>query len=216
MKRDLMEELKRTRVIAILRLGERMPLADTVAALVEGGIRFIEVTMTMPDALAGVAECAERFGSRATVGAGTVLDAATARAVVGAGARFVVSPVTDETVIRTCGELGAAVMPGAQTPTEVYRAWRLGADAVKVFSARAGGPAYLRDLKGPFPDIELLPTGGVDSETAAAYLAAGACAVGIGGALAPAALVAGGRFDEIAAGAARLLERLGGAPGGAA
>jgi len=198
MKKKVLEELKESKVVAILRMEPGADVTATVDALIQGGIRFIEITMTMPNAISMIRLCSQQFAECAVIGAGTVLDVETATRVIDAGARFVVSPVTDLSVIRYCNSKEVAVMPGAVTPTEIYHAWNAGADVVKVFSARLGGAEYFRDIKGPFPEIEIMPTGGVDIETAPAFLKAGACAVGIGGALVPKHLVSGKRFDELA------------------
>lgn len=197
MKKQLLNELKASKVIAILRMESDADLMATVDALIRGGIRFVEITMTVPNAPSMIRTCAERFNGRAVVGAGTVLDVEIAAEVIDAGALFVVSPITDVSVIQYCNGKNITVMPGAVTPTEIYRAWQAGADVVKVFSARLGGSDYFRDIKGPFPEIEILPTGGVDIQTAPAFLKAGACAVGIGGALVPKQMVAEKRFDDL-------------------
>ena len=204
-KNQAMQRLKKSKVVAILRMASCDELMDTVAALIKGGLEFIEITMTMPDALNAIRNCSEQFRDQAIVGAGTVLDVDTARQVVDAGAQFVVSPIADIPTIEYCNRAGVIVMPGAMTPTEIHRAWKAGADVVKIFSARAGGAAYFKDIKGPFPQIEILPTGGVDMKTAAGFLQAGACAVGIGAALVPAALVREKRFGEITDRAIELL-----------
>ncbi len=158
-----------------------------VEALVEGGIDVLEITMTVPGAVETIRELARREG--VLVGAGTVLDAATAEACVEAGARFVVSPALDEETVRACNRIGVAVAPGALTPTEIVAAYRAGGDVIKVFPCDAlGGAAYLRSLKAPLPHIPLMPTGGATLETLGAFLAAGAVAVGVGGALVDPAL----------------------------
>jgi 2-dehydro-3-deoxyphosphogluconate aldolase/(4S)-4-hydroxy-2-oxoglutarate aldolase len=137
--------------------------------------------MTVPGAIDMIAELSQRYGNDALIGAGTVLDGQTARACIQAGARFVVSPALNLETIAVCREHDVAVMPGALTPTEVVQAWTAGADFVKVFPAGAvGGASYIRSLKAPLPQIELVPTGGVSLKTAADFIKAGASAVGVG------------------------------------
>jgi 2-dehydro-3-deoxyphosphogluconate aldolase/(4S)-4-hydroxy-2-oxoglutarate aldolase len=163
----------------------RAPSADDALAVVEamraGGIDIIELTMTVPSAIDVIATVAKRYGDAIVVGAGTVLDAETARACILAGARFVVSPIIDEPMITACRTYSIPVMAGALTPTEVVRAWRAGADVVKVFPCGAlGGASYIKALRAPLPQIELVPTGGVTAATVGDFIAAGACAVGAG------------------------------------
>ena len=140
---------------------------------------------------------AEKLGNRALLGAGTVLDAETARGAILAGAEFIVSPVVNAEVIQLCQRYDKLVMPGALTPTEVVKAWETGADIVKIFPADTGGPAYLKALKAPLPQIHMMPTGGVNLQTAAAFLDAGACALGMGGSLVSAEDIRTGNFDAI-------------------
>jgi len=163
----------------------RAPSADDALAVVEamraGGIDIIELTMTVPSAVDVIRTVAQRYGEAIVVGAGTVLDAETARACILAGARFVVSPIIDVPMIRACRTYSIPVMAGALTPTEVVRAWRAGADVVKVFPCGAlGGASYIKSLRAPLPQIELCPTGGVTIATVGEFIAAGACAVGAG------------------------------------
>jgi 2-dehydro-3-deoxyphosphogluconate aldolase/(4S)-4-hydroxy-2-oxoglutarate aldolase len=175
-----------------------------VDALVEGGIRAAEVTMTTKGALEALAECSAALGDCVLLGAGTVLDAATARMAVSAGARFVVSPTLCPDVIRTCRRYDVVSIPGAYTPTEIAAAWEAGADLVKVFPGGLLGPAYLRELFGPLPHLRLMPTGGVTLDNAAEFLAAGAAAVGVGGALIERGAVARGDYAAITERARRL------------
>jgi 2-dehydro-3-deoxyphosphogluconate aldolase / (4S)-4-hydroxy-2-oxoglutarate aldolase len=150
-------------------------------AILAGGISVFEITMTIPDAPAVIRALRSRFGERALIGAGTVLDAADARTCIEAGAEFVVSPGFDAATIAAAHEAGVAAMPGALTPTEVITAWKAGADVVKIFPASAmGGASYLRALKGPLPQVKLMPTGGVNINTAREFLTAGAVALGVG------------------------------------
>ena len=179
---------------------EAIAIGDAVAA---GGIEALEITMTVPGAVKVVQEAVARHGDRLLIGAGTVLDGQQARACIAAGARFVVSPIVDEETIAVCRDAGVAILPGALTPTEVVRAWRAGADFVKVFPCSAvGGASYIKALKAPLPDIPLVPTGGVTLETVGAFFAAGASAVGVGGDLCDVAAIRSGRPEKIT-GAAR-------------
>jgi 2-dehydro-3-deoxyphosphogluconate aldolase / (4S)-4-hydroxy-2-oxoglutarate aldolase len=180
---DRVEVLARIRqlgVVPVVRASSGEEALSLAEALRAGGIDVIELTMTVPFAVEIIRELARQRG-KFVVGAGTVLDAETARACILAGAQFVVSPATDEPTISCCRTYGIPVMAGALTPTEVVRAWRAGSDLVKVFPCGAvGGASYLRALKAPLPQIELVPTGGVSLETAADFIAAGASAVGAG------------------------------------
>ena len=184
-------------VVAVIRLREAGALRAVVDALAEGGIRALEVTMSVPGAIGLIAQSAPTLPPEVLLGAGTVLDAQTARAAVEAGARYVVSPVFRPEVVSACHELGAAAIPGCFSPTEILTAWESGADVVKVFPATALGPGYFRDLRGPLPQLKLMPTGGVSLANAGEWIRAGAVAVGVGTALVDPALVAGGRFSEI-------------------
>ena len=152
-----------------------------VAAVCAGGISIVEITMTVPGAIDVIKALADESGNTILIGAGTVLDAQTAQKCVQAGAQFIVSPALDFKTIESCKEMGIAMMAGALTPTEIYAAWSAGADLVKVFPAGAvGGPSYLKAIKGPLPHVKLVPTGGVSLKTAAAFIEAGAEALGVG------------------------------------
>ena len=188
-------------IVAVLRAPRGDVLADAAEALVAGGVEAIEVTFTVPRAHRVLEQVADRLGDRIVLGAGTVLDPETARAAMLAGAEFIVGPAINPEVIRICRRYGKPVVPGALTPTEVLTAWELGADIVKVFPSDFTGPGYLKALRGPLPQVRLMPTGGVTLQTAADYLRAGACALGIGGALVePKALAARdlGRIESLA------------------
>ncbi len=170
-------------IVAVLRAPRGELLADVAEALAAGGVAAIEVTFTVPRAHRVLEQVADRLGDRIVLGAGTVLDPETARAAILAGAEFIVGPTTSPEVIRLCRRYAKPVVPGAFTPTEVLTAWELGADIVKVFPSDFTGPGYLKALSGPLPQVRLMPTGGVTLQTAADFLRAGACALGIGGAL---------------------------------
>jgi len=197
-----------TGVVAIIRADDGDRLADVADALYEGGIDVIEVTFTVPRVLEIIADVHKRLGNRVLLGAGTVLDTETARSALLAGAEFLVAPTVNTDVIRLCRRYDKLVMPGAFTPTEVLTAWEAGADFVKVFPADVVGPAYLKALKGPLPQVRLLPTGGVNLETIADFLHAGASAVGLGGALVEKQAVRSGDMERIRNLAATYVEKV--------
>ncbi len=168
-------------MIPVVRATSADEAMRAIDAIREGGIAVLEITMTVPGAVGVIEEVTKRFGNDALVGAGTVLDPETAKACISSGAQFVVSPALNPDTIAYCREREVAIMPGALTPTEVVQAWNAGADFVKVFPAGAvGGPSYLKSLKAPLPQIELVPTGGVNLKTAADFIKAGAAALGVG------------------------------------
>ena len=171
-------------VIAVVRAPEAVRLRAVARALAAGGVGAVEITLTTPGAIATIADLAGDEGlAGCLVGAGTVLDEVAARAVIDAGARFVVSPTLDHAVIRVCRERDVPCMPGAFTPTEILDAWRAGASLVKVFPAAAVGPGFIRDVLAPLPFLRLVPSGGVTLENAGDWIRAGAAAVSVGGAL---------------------------------
>ncbi|MQA93159.1 MAG: bifunctional 4-hydroxy-2-oxoglutarate aldolase/2-dehydro-3-deoxy-phosphogluconate aldolase [Streptosporangiales bacterium] len=192
-----LDELRETTVIAVLRAPDAEAAAAGVDALVRGGIKGIEITYSTPDAAAVIAEVTRRHGEAVLVGAGTVTAPGQAAEAAAAGARFLVSPGTRPALAAEMRETGATVMLGALTPSEVMLAVELGADVVKVFPASLGGPAYLKSLRGPFPDVPLMPTGGVSADNIGQWLAAGAVAVGAGGELCSGADLAAGAYDTI-------------------
>lgn len=177
------ERVLRSVIVAVIRAPSGQQLADVAQALLAGGVEVMEITFTVPRAARIIEQVADQLGDKILLGAGTVLDAETARIALLAGAEFIVSPSVNLDVIRVCRRYGKLAMPGALTPTEVVTAFEAGADIVKIFPCDVGGPAYLKSLHGPLPQIPLMPTGGVTLETAADYLKAGACALGVGGSL---------------------------------
>lgn len=201
----MLQTLRQEKLVAIVRGVASTRADDTAQALYDGGVRLLEVTLNSPDALAVLARWRERFEGRARVGAGTVLDVAMARDAIAAGAEFLVAPGLDEAVIACGCEQGVAVWPGALTPTEVVRAWQAGAEAVKLFPCGGLGAHYLKELRGPLPQIPLIAVGGVNLQNAREFLQAGAVAIGVGGALADRALIEAGRLDEVTALAARFV-----------
>ena len=174
-------------------------------AMVDGGVKALEITFSVPNAPAVIRAVAERFGDGILLGAGTVLTPLEAAAAVEAGARFLVAPNTNVEVIGMAKRLGVPVMPGAYTPTEVVAAWMAGADAVKIFPASVGGPDYIKAIRAPLPHIPLMPTGGVDDKTAPAFIEAGAFALGAGSNLFNAKLLAAADFKGLAEIAARFV-----------
>jgi 2-dehydro-3-deoxyphosphogluconate aldolase/(4S)-4-hydroxy-2-oxoglutarate aldolase len=166
-KQKTLHALKETGVVAVIRADSSGDLIDVGRALRQGGVKFIEITMTVPGALQAIEAATSALRNEDVfIGAGTVLDAETARLAILAGASYIVSPAFRPAVIGMCRRHDVAVMPGALTPTEVLDAWEAGADVVKIFPAGVGGPQFFKDLKGPFPNIEIMPTGGVNRETA--------------------------------------------------
>jgi len=180
-KIEVLQRIRDTGVIPVVRAESSDQAMLAVAALKAGGLDVIEVTMTVPGAIDVIQALAVKYGDETLIGAGTVLDPETAQACIQAGAQFIVSPALNEETISLCRAQDVAIFPGALTPTEVVRAWKTGADAVKVFPAGAvGGASYLKALKAPLPQIELIPTGGVSLKTAADFIKAGAMALGVG------------------------------------
>jgi 2-dehydro-3-deoxyphosphogluconate aldolase/(4S)-4-hydroxy-2-oxoglutarate aldolase len=194
---SFLEQLLDRGVVAIIRSSDSTKLVDVAEALLAGGVSVMEVTFTVPRAHQVLEKVADRLGGRILLGAGTVLDAATARTAILAGAEFIVSPVVNHEVITCCRRYSKLSLPGALTPTEIFTAWEAGADIVKVFPSEITGPAYLKAVRAPLPQVRLMPTGGVNLETAADYLRAGACALGLGSSLVEAKAVAAGDFTRI-------------------
>lgn len=192
-------------VIAILRGVEPESALDVATAVVDGGVTALEVTADTPDVLETIELLSDRFDD-VLVGAGTVLDAETARAVQIAGAEFLVTPTVDEGVISTGTRYGTPVVTGAFTPTEALRAYERGADFVKVFPAATGGPEHVAALGGPLPQIPLVPTGGVSASNAGAYIDAGAAAVGVGSAIVDDAAVAAEDYAAITRNARQMID----------
>ncbi|WZO98910.1 bifunctional 4-hydroxy-2-oxoglutarate aldolase/2-dehydro-3-deoxy-phosphogluconate aldolase [Isosphaeraceae bacterium EP7] len=184
-------------IVAVVRSEDPEPLVKVVEALAEGGVTAAEITFTVPDAVEVIRQVKKQVGDSVVLGAGTVLDTETARAALLAGAEYLVSPAVNLDVIRMCRRYSKPIMPGALTPTEILTAWEAGADVVKIFPSDLGGPPYLKALRGPFPQIRLMPTGGVDLNTAEAFLKAGACCLGIGGSLVEPKAIAARDFGRI-------------------
>jgi 2-dehydro-3-deoxyphosphogluconate aldolase/(4S)-4-hydroxy-2-oxoglutarate aldolase len=184
-------------IVAVIRSPDSQQLVEVASALADGGVTVIEITMSVPDALEVLRRVRQALGERVLLGAGTVLDPETARAVLLAGAEYIVAPTVNLDVIRLCQRYDKLVMPGAFTPTEILTAWEAGADIVKVFPADVVGPAFFKAMRGPLPHVRLMPTGGVDLDSAASFLRAGACCLGVGGQLVEPKAVAERNFDRI-------------------
>ncbi len=194
-------------IVPVVRATSAKHAISAAVAVAAGGITIVEVTMTVPGALDAISQLIKTLGSEVIVGAGTVLDAQAARQCFDAGAEFLVSPGLDLGTIKAATDAGKLIMAGALTPTEVITAWKAGADFVKVFPASAvGGPAYLKALRGPLPQVPLVPTGGVNLNTAADFLRAGASALGVGGELVLAAALKSGETAQITALARQYLQ----------
>jgi len=196
---DILNTIGQTKIISILRGIPKASISATVEALYNGGIRCVEITMDTPDALSMIQMVRGSFGDKMLVGAGTVLDAQTARSTILAGADFVLSPTLCTKMIEMCNTYGKLAVPGVFTPTEALTAVQAGALLVKIFPVSSVGPAYVKDLLAPLPQIRALPVGGVDANNAVDYIKSGAFAVGIGSSLVTQKDVANGNFAEIAA-----------------
>jgi 2-dehydro-3-deoxyphosphogluconate aldolase/(4S)-4-hydroxy-2-oxoglutarate aldolase len=196
-KEEAMQAILEGGVVAIVRLDSAVQLVSVAEAIHAGGVRAIEFTMTTPNAIEMLEEAGKRLPSDTVLGAGTVLDAQTARQVILAGAKFIVAPTLDLETIQLAHRYSVAVMPGAFTPTEIKLAWERGADLVKLFPASVGGPDYMKAILAPLPQVKILPTGGVDLDTAADFIRAGAAALAVGGNLVDKAAVKRGDFDQL-------------------
>jgi 2-dehydro-3-deoxyphosphogluconate aldolase/(4S)-4-hydroxy-2-oxoglutarate aldolase len=175
-----LEVIEETQIVSIIRLDDLAAVLDIATALYRGGIRCFEIPMTAANAAAMIARLRETMSADAVIGAGTVLSGEAAEQIISAGARFVVTPHFVPEVMTVCKGREVLLIPGAFTPQEIYHAWKAGAGIVKVFSIRPLGPGYLSDLAGPYPEIKLMPTGGITLANAASYIRAGARAVTVG------------------------------------
>ena len=189
--------IERAGIVAVIRIKEPAKLRAVVDAISEGGVRALEVTMTVPGAVDLIRQLAPTMPSGFLLGAGTVVDAETANRVIDAGAKYIVSPVFRREVISACHRREVAAMPGCFTPTEILDAWDGGADVVKVFPATALGPGYIKDVRAPLPQVKLMPTGGVTVDNAGEWIRAGAVAVGVGTALLDAQAIASGDYGVL-------------------
>jgi 2-dehydro-3-deoxyphosphogluconate aldolase/(4S)-4-hydroxy-2-oxoglutarate aldolase len=208
-KNDKNANLKRITdcgVMVVIRAQDSSQLIKVAEAVKKGGIDIFEITMTTPNALTVIKEISDKFGNDLLIGTGTVLDQETARAAILAGAEFIVAPTLNIQVIKLCQRYDKIIVPGAFTPTEILTAWEEGADIVKVFPATAVGPKYFKDIKGPLPQVKLLPTGGVNLDNAGDFIKAGAEAIAVGGNLAGKKLIAEGNFKAITENAKKFKE----------
>jgi 2-dehydro-3-deoxyphosphogluconate aldolase / (4S)-4-hydroxy-2-oxoglutarate aldolase len=204
-KASIVHAIEASGVVGIIRLKDASTLPRIVEALADAGMRALEITMTVPGAIDLIRSTAASLPSGFLLGAGTVLDADTARRVVDAGARFIVSPVLRLDVIQAAHDCDVPIMPGCFSPTEILTAWDAGADIIKVFPSTALGPSFLRDVHGPLPHVKLMPTGGVSIDNAGDWIRAGAVAVGVGSALLDPAALAAGQFDSVLERAKRII-----------
>jgi len=207
-KADSLQHVLNRGLVAIIRAPSSEKIVRIARALLDGGIDVIEVTFTVPGALEVLQEVDEELGNEILLGAGTILDTETARAAILAGAQFIVTPTVNLDVIQLCRRYDKLCLPGAYTPTEILTAWEAGGDIIKVFPADIGGPAYLKALRGPLPQVPLMPTGGVNLDTLRDFLAAGACAVGLGGALVEPEAERSGDMQRIQKQAARFVDAI--------
>jgi 2-dehydro-3-deoxyphosphogluconate aldolase/(4S)-4-hydroxy-2-oxoglutarate aldolase len=204
-RNDITAAIERIGVVAVIRLQDPARLHAVVDALTAGGIRALEVTMTVPGAIDLIREIAPTLPQEFLIGAGTILDPETARRAIEAGAQFVVGPVFRRAVIEEAHRLDRPAIPGCFSPTEIQGAWEAGADIVKVFPATSLGPAFFRDVRGPLPHVKLMPTGGVSIENADEWIRAGAVAVGVGSALLDTRAIAAGDYASITEKARRIV-----------
>ncbi len=197
--------IEQSGIVAVIRMKDPAKVQAVVDAIAAGGVRAIEVTMTVPGAVGLIASLAPRMPAGFLLGAGTVVDPETARQVIDAGAQFIVSPIFRRSLIEACHERSVAVTPGCFTPTEILEAWDAGADIVKVFPATALGPGYIKDVRAPLPQVKLMPTGGVTVENAGEWIKAGAVAVGVGSALLDTKAIDSGDYGVLRAKAERIV-----------
>lgn len=206
MASDTLSRILDCGIVAVVRSEKPDQLIQVVEALARGGVTAAEITFTVPDADRVIREVRNALGDRIVLGAGTVLDTETARTAILAGAEYLVTPCTNVEVIRMAKRYGKVIMPGGFTPTECLTAWEAGADIVKVFPADVVGTGFFKAMKGPLPQIRLMPTGGVDLNTAESFLKAGACCLGVGSSLVEPKAVAAGDFARIESLAAQYVE----------
>jgi len=208
-KREILNRMVSEGLIPVIRVSSAQEAMDVSDALKGGGVSFIEITMSVQGAMDVIKELAQKYKEEIIMGAGTVLDPETGRAALLAGAQFIVSPTLNLELIQLAHRYGAVVIPGAMTPTEILTAWNAGADLVKVFpAAQLGGPEYLKALRGPLPQILLVPTGGVNLQNAGAFIKAGATALGVGGELVDKKVLQEKQFQIISENARAFLKKI--------
>jgi 2-dehydro-3-deoxyphosphogluconate aldolase/(4S)-4-hydroxy-2-oxoglutarate aldolase len=204
--KTLLDQLLKNGVFAVIRMPDQEKLLKTVEAISKGGVKNIEITMTVPNAGEAIANLSKHFDKEVMIGAGTVAELRDAEEVLKAGAQFVVSPMLNLEVVQKCQQAGVPMAPGCYTPTEIYSGWKAGADIVKVFPATSLGPTYFKDILAPFPFLKLMPTGGVSIENVGEWVKAGASAVALGSNLLDKAAIAEGRFEVLTEKAKRLTD----------
>jgi 2-dehydro-3-deoxyphosphogluconate aldolase/(4S)-4-hydroxy-2-oxoglutarate aldolase len=196
-KKDKIDLIRDTGIIAIMRAKSSEQLSAAADAIKHGGVRAIEVTMTTPGALDVIRDARGKYGEDVLFGAGTVLDAETARAAILAGAQFIVAPIFDPTTVALCNRYSIPIIPGCYSPTEMLSAWECGADMIKLFPASFGGPSLIKAILAPLPQLEIVPVGGVNLDTAAAFIKNGAAALGVGSSLINQELLNANDMDEL-------------------
>ncbi len=196
-KQETLKIFFEEKIVAVVRVTNEEKLTKVINAIYEGGIKIIEITMTVPNAIQQIEKISEKFGDKIVVGVGSVIDKQTAKDAVSAGAKYVVSPVIKKEIIETAVNLGVPVMPGAFTPTEILSAWEMGADVVKVFPADVLGMSFFKGVLAPMPFLKMMPTGGVTLTNAGDWLKAGACAVGVGTALLESEAIKNGDYFKL-------------------
>ena len=196
-RQTVLRRIEESGVIAVIRADSAQQLVDVCQALRDGGVIACEITMTTPNALDAIAQANDKLGDDCLIGVGSVLDPETARAAILAGAQFVFSPTFNADVIDVAHRYDRVAVPGTLTPTEIVAAWSAGADMVKIFPANHFGPQYIKDLKGPLPQIKVTPTGGVNLDTAADWIRAGAAALGVGSALVKKDLIRDANWSDL-------------------
>ncbi|MBI3111958.1 MAG: bifunctional 4-hydroxy-2-oxoglutarate aldolase/2-dehydro-3-deoxy-phosphogluconate aldolase [Ignavibacteriales bacterium] len=205
-KQEVLDHILSTGVVAVIRMKDTQRLKRVIEAIRLGGVKSIEITMTVPGAVQIIADLVKTVPDDVLVGAGTVTEVETANKVIDAGAKFVVGPILNVDIIKLCNQRGVVIMPGCYTPTEIFTAWKAGADIIKVFPATSLGPKYFKDIRGPFPDLRLLPTGGVSVDNVGEWIAAGAVAVGIGSDLLDKKAIDEERYEVLTERAKRMVE----------
>lgn len=196
------------KVVAIVRMSETSKLMKVVEAIVKGGIRCVEITLTVPRAFEIIHELSRTFSNDVLVGAGTVLSVEETKKAVAAGAKYIISPTLNIDVIKACRELDVVAIPGTLTPTEILTAWEAGGDIIKVFPVTALGPQYIQDIKRPLPHIRLMPTSGVTIENAREFIKAGACALGLGSSLLDPTCIERAQYEQLTERAKKLVTSL--------
>ena len=205
---EKLNTIRETGIIAIMRAQSSEQLITAADAIKAGGVNVIEVTMTTPGALGVIAQATQRYGQEVLFGAGTVLDAVTARSAILAGAGFIVAPTLNLDMVALCNRYRIPVIPGCYTPTEMLTAWEAGADMVKLFPASIGGPSLVKAILAPLPQLEIVPVGGVNLDTAAAFIKNGAVALGVGSSLINQKLLDAGDMEELTRRAAAFIEQV--------